>query len=58
MKSSPVEVGNGEYNARIDLNVFSKDVFVFAAELGTILIMSTSISFLSLSMRSCLRFSE
>ena len=36
MKSGPVEVGNGEYNTRIDLNVFSKDVFVFAVQLGTI----------------------
>ena len=41
------------------LNVFSTDAFVFAAELGTILIMSTSISFFAIIYEELiLRFSE
>ena len=59
MKSGPVEVGNGEYNARIDLNVFSKDVFVFAVQLGTISYnVYLNILFVIIYEKLILRFSE
>ena len=59
MKSGPVEVGNGEYNARIDLNVFLKDVFVFAVQLGTISYnVYLNILFVIIYEKLILRFSE
>ena len=59
MKSGPVEVGNGEYNARIDLNVFSKDVFVFAVQLETISYnVYLNILFVIIYEKLILRFSE